>query len=82
MLKHLSNSKMLIGANKLNLAIAGSVISLFCYKTFKIYLARKKFRHIPGPPTHGILGFYLGNLDELVKVMSSGKILADLILEW
>jgi hypothetical protein len=73
---------MLIRAKKLNLAIAGSVIGLFCYKTFKIYLARKKFRHIPGPPTHGILGFYLGNLDELVAVMNSGKILADLILEW
>ena len=25
----------------------------FIYKTAKIYLVRRKYRHIPGPPTKG-----------------------------
>jgi len=44
---------------------------------------RKKYSHIPGPPTKGIIGFYLGNLQRIRQVMNSdGKILADLLNEW
>jgi hypothetical protein len=58
-------------------------ISMFIiYKTVKIYIARKKLAHLPGPPTKGILGFYLGNLDEAIVTINEGKVLADLMLKW
>nr|ATW72322.1 cytochrome p450 CYP3049F2 [Brachionus calyciflorus] len=51
------------------------------YKTYKIYVIRKKYGHIPGPKTNGLLGFYLGNLDEALKYLKGGKILADMMLD-
>ena len=59
-----------------------SLIGLFTFKTIKIYFLRKKYAHIPGPPTRGLIGFYMGNLDQAIHVMKNGKILADLINEW
>jgi len=73
---------MHINKKELFIACAGSILCLVGYKTFRIYLARKKFKHIPGPPTKGILGFYLGNLDQIVNTMKNGRILADLTDEW
>lgn len=51
-------------------------------KTIKIYLLRKKYSHLPGPPAKGILGFYLGNLKQVVHTVNNNKILCDLMIEW
>ena len=77
-----ASKAMHINKRELLLACTSSLICLIGYKTFRIYLNRKKFKHIPGPPTKGILGFYLGNLDEIVRTMKSGRILADLTNDW
>lgn len=63
--------------------IASTFFSLFFYKTQQIYKMRKRYEHIPGPPTPpGILGFYLGNLQKIVFTMANGKLLADQMIEW
>jgi hypothetical protein len=62
--------------------LPASISMFIIYKTFKIYIARKKLAHLPGPPTKGILGFYLGNLDEAIVTINEGKVLADLMLKW
>ena len=62
------------------IGLAVALISFLVYKTIKIYLIRRKYQHLPGPPTHGILGFYMGNLDMALKVMKEGKVFADLML--
>lgn len=54
---------------------------LLAYHTVKMYILRRKYRHIPGPATKGIIGFYMGNLDLALKVMNDGKIFADWMLE-
>lgn len=51
------------------------------YKTYKIYVIRKKYCHIPGPKTKGLLGFYLGNLEQAIKYLKGGQILADMMLD-
>ena len=56
-------------------------IVLFVYFTVKIYLLRRKFIHIPGPPTKGILGFYLGNI-AYSKNMFENKIATQIFSEW
>nr|QEV83798.1 cytochrome P450 [Brachionus rotundiformis] len=53
----------------------------FAYKTYKIYAIRKKYSHIPGPKTKGVIGFYLGNLSEALKYIKGGKLLADMMLD-
>lgn len=35
------------------LVVGGLGASYFFYITLKQYLLRRKYRHIPGPPTHG-----------------------------
>nr|UOU03247.1 cytochrome P450 3049F1 [Brachionus rubens] len=57
------------------------VIGFVAYKTYVIYQIRKKYQHIPGPKTNGIIGFYLGNLSEALKYIKDGKILADMMLD-
>nr|QEV83800.1 cytochrome P450 [Brachionus rotundiformis] len=59
----------------------GSSLAFFGYKTLKIYLLRQKYRHIPGPKTKGLLGFYLGNVIE-IKNLPKNKIFPDLVVEW
>ena len=66
-----------------------SGIALFCllftfllYKTFDIYNKRRRYRHIPGPPTFGISGFYLGNFLERRIAEKNGIIFMDLVNEW
>lgn len=61
---------------------SGSAVSFFIYKTIRIYLMRLEYAHIPGPPTKGIIGFYMGNLGKIVETMNNGKILSDLTNEW
>lgn len=73
----------MIGAVILRLLVGLAVVLLLilAYKTVKIYLLRRKYRHIPGPPTNGLFGFYMGNLDIAAKIMKEGKVFADLMLE-
>lgn len=66
---------------KVLLGLALALLAIVVYKTVKIYLIRRKYRHLPGPPTNGLLGFYLGNLDLAAKIMKEGKVFADLMLE-
>lgn len=61
--------------------LLGAGLSFFVYKTLKIYFLRKKYRHIPGPKTKGILGFYLGNVLE-IKNLPKNKIFPDLVADW
>lgn len=62
------------------IAILGS--SYLVYKTLRIYLNRRKYRHLPGPPTNGILGFYFGNVIDMPKYLENGKIFNQFLLEW
>jgi hypothetical protein len=62
-------------------SLATAVVGLFSYGTIKMYLLRSRYRHIPGPPTKGILGFYLGNVFEIAKAYQDNKLLNDFILE-
>jgi hypothetical protein len=56
--------------------------SYVAYKTLQIYLKRRKYCHIPGPPTDGILGFYFGNVLNMPKYLENGKIFNQFLLEW
>ena len=62
--------------------VVGGFLLFFIYKTFDIYLKRRKYRHIPGPPTNGILGFYLGHFREINAVIKNGGTFLDLFSEW
>ncbi|CAF0954298.1 unnamed protein product [Brachionus calyciflorus] len=61
--------------------LAAFGLGLIGYKTIRIYLLRRKYRHIPGPKTRGLLGFYLGNIVD-IRNLPKNKIFHDLIIEW
>ena len=69
---------------KLLLCCLSSFLSvLFAHFTIKMITLRKKYSHIPGPPTKGILGFYTGNLIELlVETRAKKKIMNEVFLRW
>ena len=58
------------------------VVGYVGYKTLRIYLLRRKYRHIPGPPTKGIKGFFLGNIAEIQMNSMQKRILTDLYCDW
>lgn len=58
------------------------LIGGFTYYTLKIYYVIQKYKHIPGPPTDGILGFYLGNLTEINANRKNDKIIMQKVAEW
>jgi hypothetical protein len=59
------------------------LIGLITYLTSNIYFQRKKFHHIPGPESNGILGFYFGNLKSiLVETRLKKRLINDVILDW
>ena len=60
----------------------GAVFTYFLYKTLNIYLKRRRYRHIPGPQSNGILGFYLGNYIEWKKAENNGMMPLDLMDQW
>ena len=62
--------------------LAGSCTSFLAYWTVSTYLQRRKYRHIPGPPTRGIKGFYLGNAPEIIENLNNGGMFSDLLLKW
>jgi len=59
--------------------IASLVTSIAVYKTSKMYLQRRKYKHIPGPPTSGIKGFFFGHLNEIAKYREEGKFFGDFL---
>ena len=63
-------------------SISGAVLAYFFYISYDIYVKRKKYRHIPGPPANGLVGFYLGNLREIATSIGNGVMYSDLINEW
>ena len=62
--------------------LATAALSYFSYYTLKIYLLRQKYKHIPGPPSNGILGFYFGNLFEIKEGRNNDRILFETISRW
>ena len=62
--------------------ISTTLVGYFTYYTLKIYFLRQKYKHIPGPPANGILGFYLGNVLEANAARRDNRMLIDLISGW
>ena len=62
-------------------SLATAVVGLFSYGTIKMYLLRSRYRHIPGPTTKGILGFFFGNVLQVAKTLKDKKLIDDFILE-
>ena len=63
-------------------AFVSLLIGVFTYYTVKIYQLRQKYKHIPGPPANGLIGFYLGNTPEIVRKKREGKDLVEIWIEW
>ena len=57
-------------------------ICFFIHYSLKVYFLRQRYRHIPGPPANGIIGFYFGNALEIKAFQNQGYLLMDKILEW
>jgi hypothetical protein len=63
--------------------LACAAAGYLLYKSGKIYFLRRKYRHIPGPPTKGIFGYFFGSvLYETYEWVSKGKIYPDFLVEW
>nr|UOU03249.1 cytochrome P450 3049E2-1 [Brachionus rubens] len=62
--------------------ISAVLVGLVAYKTFKIYLMRRKYKHIPGPKTKGILEFFIGQYITISKYTSQNKVIGQLQQEW
>nr|QVK45597.1 cytochrome P450 [Brachionus paranguensis] len=54
----------------------------FAFYSVRIYLRRRKYKHIPGPKPNGILEFFLGNISEIRRNIRRGKIVPEQYLEW
>ena len=63
-------------------AVVGAILLFFFYKTFDIYTKRRKYKHIPGPPTNGLIGFYTGHYREINSALKNGNTYLDLFNEW
>lgn len=63
--------------------MATAAAIFFTYFTLQIYNLRKKYAHIPGPPSTGLIGFYTGNLPEIwIETRINKKILNDIYVKW
>ena len=62
--------------------LIGSSTSLFAYWTLTMYLKRRKYRHIPGPPIKGLFGLYFGNMQEVIENGKKGGLYYELLLQW
>jgi hypothetical protein len=70
---------------KLDIIISSALtilVGLFSYYSLKKYLLRQKYKHIPGPPANGLLGFYFGNTLDLFNKKRQGIELIDVFTEW
>jgi hypothetical protein len=67
----------------LTAGLLATAIGYFSYVTLKIFNLRRKYAHIPGPPTKGIIGFYFGNFLEIIYNEKVNKrVTNDLVLDW
>lgn len=63
-------------------AIVSILIGVISFYTTKIYFLRQKYKHIPGPPSDGIIGFYTGNVREIMRAAKyENKILMEIFAE-
>lgn len=62
--------------------IATLASSYVIYKSVQIYLLRRKYRHIPGPPANGLFGFYFGNVIDMPKYLNNQKVYSDFVTDW
>ncbi len=62
--------------------LAGTLASFVLYKAGRIYLIRRKYRHIPGPSTTGVIGYFFGNTSDIVKFKNEGKVFVDFLTDW
>nr|AHL88997.1 cytochrome p450 3049E1 [Brachionus koreanus] len=67
---------------KILISLSAALVGAFSYYSFKIFLLRRKYRHLPGPSSKGLIGFYFGQYFRIVKHISAKKILQDLHFEW
>jgi hypothetical protein len=74
----------MIGVNIQNVfaVIVTLFTGIFTHYTIKTYLLRQKYKHIPGPPATGLIGFYLGNTPEFVKLKKEGKEFLEIFTTW
>ena len=63
-------------------SIVTVVVGAAAYSTLKIYMARRRHAHIPGPPTQGLLGFYFGHTFEIVRAKDNQICFLDICDEW
>nr|QUF59385.1 cytochrome p450 CYP3049B3 [Brachionus angularis] len=54
------------------LSVIGTGFAFIGYFTVKLYFKKRKYAHIPGPKPGGILGFYFGNLIEVLQYTKKG----------
>nr|QUF59386.1 cytochrome p450 CYP3049C1 [Brachionus angularis] len=52
------------------------------YFVIKQYLKKRKYRHIPGPGTKGLLEFFFGNFNDILNCLKNDKIISDQYIEW
>ena len=64
------------------LLLIGSCSSFITYWALKTYLIRRRFKHIPGPPTKGVYGFFFGNLTEVIQNQRNGGMFFELMSKW
>lgn len=67
---------------KILLSLSAVLFGALSYHSIKIYFLRRKYKHLPGPRSKGLIGFYFGQYFKVVRHMSEKKILQDLHLEW
>jgi hypothetical protein len=75
-LNKMTNFKKYIGA------LVGISVGYIIFRVGKIYILRRKYKHIPGPPTKGIFGYFFGNVLETFEWVKKGKIFPDFLFEW
>jgi hypothetical protein len=63
----------------LSLSSAGAFV---VYYIGKCLWNKYKFRHIPGPPAHGVLGFLLGNIANIKDKLDRGEVFYQIAWEW
>lgn len=66
---------------KLIISLSTVLFSALSYLTVKVYFLRRKYRHLPGPSSKGLIGFYFGQYFTITRHISK-NILQELHLEW
>ncbi|RNA07543.1 cholesterol 24-hydroxylase-like [Brachionus plicatilis] len=67
---------------KILVSLSAILLGAFSYHSIRLYLIRRKYRHLPGPRSKGIIGFYFGQYFDIIEHVSSKRILQELHLQW